>query len=124
MLFRSNAQMATGESVDWYKLPVSIVKHFSFHSDEYDYDCRDCKLVRIKTTAGVSGYFVMGNGSYKDKKNVHEGKCSEIMIRLNPKDFSKYITVEQSADLKDEGFRTLSLVVLSTSSALVGSCTV
>ncbi len=124
----SFAQVVESEKIDWENLPSLVVESekiewenlpsfsadtFIFKSEQFNYSCTDCRYVEIKTLSGVSGYFLLGPSDYSIPKKKMNGRSTAFMIRMNPKDSTKFLQIKNPLAMNDDGFVAVSLLVLN-----------
>jgi hypothetical protein len=107
------AQTIEGEKVDWSKLQAFTAESFSFKTNDLTYECKNCKYIEIKTSSGVTGYFLSGDASFSVPAKEVAGKSGAIMIRLNPKDSVKFLQIINPIQFDDKGFVSMTLLILN-----------
>ncbi|MBK5285907.1 MAG: hypothetical protein JJE25_10950 [Bacteroidia bacterium] len=102
-----------GEIVEWDSPAIFSVQKFYFENTEVKFECQECKYLEIKSSSGVSGFFILGKGTYILKKRNITDVVSGCMIRLNPADINTFISITSKENIKDAGFLSLSRKILN-----------
>ena len=109
----SFAQVVESEKINWDNLPAFSCKSFTFKTEQLNYECKDCRYVEFKTISGVSGYFLLGQSSFSIPSKEIDGSSTALMLRLNPKDSTDFLSIVNPSSINDNGFISLSLLVLN-----------
>ncbi len=103
------------EEVEWENPAVYEAQQFSFTSDSVQFESRNCKIFEIRTTSGVTGYFIVGKSKIEiASKNISEN-VTNVMLRFNPDDVDSFVRIREMKPISDEGFVKSSKIVLDSS---------
>ena len=85
----ANAQQK-GEPVEWENAALYGASSVTINSDEINLSCRGCKIYEIKSTSGVTGVFLIGDGTFKVPGKDLEGVFNQCLVRFNPEQIHGY----------------------------------
>jgi hypothetical protein len=103
------------EKIDWNSLQSYSVSEIEFKSEEMSLKLLDCKYVEIVTESGISGLFIIGNGTIYVKTENISDSISGCMIRLNPDEVESLLVIKDKRKTNDKGFSALSKNTLNDS---------
>ncbi len=110
----SFAQTLAGEPVNWQNLKTFSASSFQFKSDQFDYNCTDCKFIEISSKSGISGYWLAGNATYAVPEKKLSGKANVILIRMSPENAKDYLKISGVSEFNDNAFFSVSLIALQS----------
>jgi hypothetical protein len=109
-----STQSHRSEPVEWLNPKTYKAKTFSFKTDSINFDATNCKILEIRSTSGVTGYYLEGDANiHIETKNLQE-KCTAAMFRFNPLDVDSLFTIENLKEIRDDSFVSSSLTVLKS----------
>jgi hypothetical protein len=94
-----------GEGVNWATPVLFSANKIVFRSDKITAECNNCKCYEIRTSSGITGLFVSGEGTFKIASKSMSDKTESCMMRFNPKEFEKYVQITGRTSIKDEQFK-------------------
>ena len=101
----ANAQ-SKGEAVDWKNAALFGASSVTINSDEINLRCEGCKIYEIKSTSGVTGIFLVGDGTFKVPGKDLAGQFNQCMVRFNPAKYTTLVSIENKQKIKDENFKS------------------
>ena len=104
-----------GEEIDWKNLEWFHADNLKFESDKINMNIVDADFIEIKSKSGISGIYVRGNGTVEILKEKFSDKIDGCIIRFNPADMNKFITIKNKEKLADVKFKSMSEAVLENS---------
>lgn len=104
-----------GEKIDWKNLECFHSDSFKFESDKINMDIVDCDFIEIKSKSGISGIYVKGNGKVEIVKEKFTDEIDGCIIRFNPADMNKFITLKNKEKHNDLKFLSQSEAILESS---------
>ena len=108
----SSAQTFLAEKVEWINPKVYKAKSFTFKTDSINFVATNSRILEIKSTSGVTGYYLKGDASIQIvTKNLNE-TCTAAMFRFNPREVDSLISSENMKEITDDDFVSESLKVL------------
>lgn len=113
-IYFCSAQSHRVESVEWLNPKTFKAKTFTFKTDSINFVATNCKILEIRSTSGVTGYYLEGDANiHIETKNLQE-KCTAAMFRFNPLEIDSLITIENLKEIRDDDFVSASLKVLKS----------
>lgn len=103
------------EKIDWNSLQSYSASQIEFKSEEMSLKFTACKYVEIVTESGISGLFIIGNGTINIKTGNISDSISGCMIRLNPDEIGSLLLIKEKVKTNDKGFSALSKNILNDS---------
>jgi hypothetical protein len=101
----ANAQLKS-EAVDWKNAALFGANTVTINSDQINLRCEGCKIYEIKTESGVTGVFLIGDGTFKVPGKDLAGEFNQCMIRFNPSKYNELVSMEKKQKIKDENFKS------------------
>jgi hypothetical protein len=95
-----------GEAVDWENAALFGASSVTINSDEINLRCEGCKIYEIKSTSGVTGVFLVGDGTFKVPGKDLAGQFNQCMVRFNPSQYTQLVTIEKKQKIQDENFKS------------------
>jgi hypothetical protein len=96
------------EKIDWNSLQSYSASEIEFKSEEMSLKLLDCKYVEIVTESGISGLFIVGNGTIYVKTENISDSISGCMIRVNPEELESLIVIKDKRKTNEKGFTAIS----------------
>lgn len=101
------------EKVNWKTPNLFSAKQLTFKSGYISMECKDCKCLEIRTKSGLTGLFIIGEGTFAIPSKSMSGKFSNCMIRLNPDEANTHIVIQQHTPINDMLFYHSSMQILN-----------
>ena len=70
--------------------------------------------MEIRTSEGLTGLLIVGTGYFEIPGKSMSDSFNICMMRFNPADFDKLVTVTGNEKLEDEGFKTMAVRTTAT----------
>jgi len=101
------------EKVNWETPNLFSTKKLTFKSTYISMECKDCKCLEIRTASGLTGLFIVGDGTFTIPSKSMSDKFSNCMIRFNPAELNTCTVMQQPIRIDDKLFYNSSMQILN-----------
>ncbi len=115
VLFFSSCLFFESEKVEWENPFIFTSREFQFKTNLIRFQSLNNKVFEIKTKSGVTGFYVVGSGQIKIEKDSIDETVTAALIRFNPDDLKKYITISNKDKIEDRVFIDSTMSILKNS---------
>jgi hypothetical protein len=103
--FVAKAQ-SKGEPVDWKNAALFGASSVTINSDDINLRCEGCKIYEIRSTSGVTGVFLVGDGTFKVPGKDLGGQFNQCMVRFNPSKYAELVSIDKKQKMQDKNFKS------------------